>query len=320
LLPRRATDKFLQFATQSESLVGSATAPCDVGALQRRLRVLLADYRWSRAPSLIHTAALVDAFGKHPAIRPLMTAINLAWSDQQLATAVNRLLYRETVSKHPLMILMVLRLAGASLSDLAGAGVDASPDYPPKPRVARPKVAVRYDFPCGNPACERFHGYLPEALPAEKAGALPVRAVCPSCAYAYLRDPRRPGGVCVAKTGPLWDDLLARTLSGDSKGIRAASRALGVGPITVMRHARRLGLWREEWTDRPKVQLRQQTAGDRLLARHRAGWIEFRTSGEAVRAKEMPKAAFNAYRYLIRKDREWLERNHPLSRPSRGTR
>ena len=31
-------------------------------------------------------------------------------------------------------------------------------------------------------------------------------------------------------------------------------------------------------------------------------------------AKGMPRAAFNAYRHLIRKDREWLEGNLPLVR------
>jgi len=32
----------------------------------------------------------------------------------------------------------------------------------------------------------------------------------------------------------------------------------------------------------------------------------------------MPKAAFNAYSYLIREDRGWLERNHPLARAQGG--
>jgi hypothetical protein len=81
-----------------------------------------------------------------------------------------------------------------------------------------------------------------------------------------------------------------------------------------MRHARRLGLWREEWTDRPKLQLRQESLGDRLLARHKQGWLAYRTSGIGFPGKEMPKAAFNAYRYLIRKDRDWLEKSHSSKR------
>ena len=53
--------------------------------------------------------------------------------------------------------------------------------------------------------------------------------------------------------------------------MRAAGRALGMAPMTVMRHARRLGLWREEWKDRPKLRPRKEMLPDRLLERHRAG-------------------------------------------------
>jgi hypothetical protein len=115
-------------------------------------------------------------------------------------------------------------------------------------------------------------------------------------------------------TGPLWDELLVRTLSGGDAGIREAGRALSVAPTTIMRHARRLGLWREEWKDRPKLRPRRETLPQRLLERHRAGWLAFRASGADVPAKGMPKEAFNAYRYLIRNDRGWLEGNCPLGR------
>lgn len=50
-----------------------------------------------------------------------------------------------------------------------------------------------------------------------------------------------------------------------------------------------------------KLRLRKATLPDRLLERHRAGWFAFRALGAAVPAKEMPKAAFNACRCLIRK-------------------
>ena len=120
--------------------------------------------------------------------------------------------------------------------------------------------------------------------------------------------------MCTLETGALWDGLLVRTLSGGDIGVRAAGRVLGAAPTTVMRHARRLGLWRDEWKDRPKLRLRQETLPDRLLEHHRAGWLAVRASGVSMPAKRMPKEAFNAYRYLIRKDRVWLEGNQPLGR------
>ena len=306
--PRGSGAKLRRFALGSDMLLAGGTGACDTAALQHRLRGMLGRYRWSRAPSLLHMEALVADFLGHPGIRSLMAAIDLAWTDKQVATALNRLLYSERMAKHPLMVLMVLELAGASLEDLAGSEPCVAPPPVPLSATRRTKAIVRLDLPCGNPACARFKGGI--AVP--ETGAQPIRAECNACGYAYALDPRRPGGTCTLETGALWDSLLVRTLSSGDTGTREAGRKLGVAPTTVMRHARRLGLWRDEWKDRPKVQLRRETLPDRLLERHRAGWLEFRGFGGAVPAKAMPKAAFNAYRYLIRKDREWLERNHPL--------
>ena len=313
-LPRGSQATLIEFASRTQTLLDLRTQPCDVDQLQRRLRDLLHGYSWTRAPSLMHTSALVGDFGACPAIRTLMAAMGIQWSSAQLATAINRLFYRKTVTKHPLMVLMLLEMAGASVVDLL------DPTWqPPAAQASMPTrpnsiTVVRDDLPCGNPACHRFQGSLKAALRQVDLGAAPVRANCPACSFAYLRDLRRPGGICVVETGPLWDDLLVRTLSNPATGVRAASRALGVGVPTIQRHARRLGLWREEWTDRPKLQLRSETRADRLLARHREQWTRFRTTGHVVPAKQMPKEAFNAYRYLLREDRKWLESNHPLRR------
>ena len=133
-----------------------------------------------------------------------------------------------------------------------------------------------------------------------------------------MEDARRPGGVCVVRTGPLWDRNLAGVMEGCGHGVRATGRALGVSPTMVMQHTRHLGLWRDKWTDRPKIRLRRETVGARLLERHRAGWVAYQAAGGGGPAKEMPKSAFNAYRYLIRKDREWLRSHHPLPRNARA--
>lgn len=76
-----------------------------------------------------------------------------------------------------------------------------------------------------------------------------------------------------------------------------------------MRHARRLGLWRPEWKDRPKVRLRQATKPARLLARHREAWLSYRAAATPVLIKKMPRPTFAAYRYLMRYDRAWMGKN-----------
>ena len=180
-----------------------------------------------------------------------------------------------------------------------------------RPMPGRVRVIVRNDLPRGNPACGRFGGEI--VVPV--ADGPPVRTECVACGCAYVLDSQRPGGMCMVETGTLWDRLL-EVQDAFWRGHRDAGVWAGArdGTTTVMRHARRLGLWREEWKDRPKPRLRKETLPDRLLERHRAGWLAFRASGVSAPVKGMPKAAFNAYRYLIRKDRGWLEKDHPLRR------
>ena len=316
-LPKSARDDLHRFALASERLLKASFIPCDIGAVSRRLRDLLRDYRWSRAPSLLRTSAMAEEFAACPAIRRLMSAIKVEWTSGTTATAMNRLLHRDEMPKHPLIVLMMLELAGASLDDLYSPEPPAFPE-PRRPAApGRPRVYVRHDLPCGNPACGRFESSLPGVLVRFERPGASFRAACAACGYAYVWDERRPGSVCVAETGELWDRQLKQVMEGCGNSLRATARALGVSPTMVMRHARRLGLWQVKWKDRPKVQLRQETRGSRLLEKHREGWIAYRTSGGSAPAKAMPREAFNAYRYLARKDREWLAVNHPLVRRGR---
>ncbi len=99
--------------------------------------------------------------------------------------------------------------------------------------------------------------------------------------------------------------------------VRAVARHLGIAPTSVQRHARRLGAWRPEWLDRPKLQSRGEERPRILLERHRAAWLLYR-QGPHLTAKDLPVAAFNAYRYLLAHDREWLAENAPLGRSRTG--
>jgi hypothetical protein len=315
---RGAADSLLKFACATDRLLNMVCDPLRPSEMQRRLRDLLVDFRWARAPSLLHTAAMVKAFKRHPPIRVLFEAMNVSLADEQLATALNRLLYRDRVTKHPLLVLIMLELAGASLDDLWAPDVPAQVKPEPSQPRSREAPAIRHDLPCGNPACQRHRGELAATLADGLMVQGGVQAVCQDCDFAYVWNSKLPRKIALTATGLLWDRLLAEKLTGGSS-LRAVGREVGVSPTTVMRHARRLGMWRAEWTDRPKVQLRQATAAERILERHRANWIEFRTSEVSCPAKKMPKAPFNAYRFLIRKDREWLQRNHPMTRRAKGT-
>ena len=182
-LPRGSGDSLQRFALGAYRLLGRETADCDLAALQARLRTLLAGYRWSRAPSLIHTAALAADFEARPAIRHLMAAIDIAWTRGRTVTAMNRMLYRDEMPKHPLMVLMTLEVAGASLDDLDGPGTAALPEPARPVRAARTKAGIRHDMPCGNLACGRFEGHLAGTSASDGPPAGPIRAECMACGY-----------------------------------------------------------------------------------------------------------------------------------------
>lgn len=297
----------LGFARDSARLLKMPGAGCDLPGIQHRLRDLLRDYRWSRAPSLIASAELAAAFARHSAVRSLMLAMDLQWTDAQIATALNRLLYRDEVAKHPLLVLIVLSVAGATLDDLLATTPHArEPDHRVPTIRARP--SIRDDLPCGNLLCARHHGPVAPQLIANGI-SVPVRAHCAACGFTYHWGPSRPRAIAVVETSPSWDALLAEMVSDPAVSVRAASRRLGIAPVSVMRAARRMGLWRAEWKDRPKLRLRQATMPARLLAAHRAAWLAHMASDIAVPIKRLPQPAFAAYRWLMRHDREWMQEN-----------
>ncbi len=93
----------------------------DPAALGACLRELLADFRWSRAPSLLASSSLIRAFMSHARIRPVLAAMQAELTEDGLANALNRLLYGHGSASHPLLVLIILELAGGSLADIAAA-------------------------------------------------------------------------------------------------------------------------------------------------------------------------------------------------------
>jgi hypothetical protein len=196
---------------------------------------------------------------------------------------------------------MVLAVADASIGEFLDCSCTA-PSILPNPPKLQPVVDEQPDHPCLDPACHRFNDHRFRL----GASDTPVQAPCSLCKIPYRKGARKSAGMCATETGSLWDDMLKTTLSDPGVSVRAAGRALGVGPTTVQRHARRLGVWRDDWKDRPKLQLRSETKTVRLVKKHRQSWTAYLTAGRPVPIKESPKNVFNAYRYLMRNDRVWM--------------
>lgn len=222
IISRSGRSDLLGFAQDSAGLLELPAAACDLPGIQHRLRDLLRDFRWSRAPSLIASAELAAAFTQNAAVRALMSAMEVRWTSGQIATALNRLLYRGQVAKHPLLVLIVLRIAGATIEDLL-APTSSTSNLIRRVAEVRTKPAPRADLPCGNPACARH--LEPVGPKLEAAGLLErVRGRCAVCGFTYQWDPRRPRETVVIETSTSWDLLLAQTLSDPRISLRAAAR------------------------------------------------------------------------------------------------
>jgi len=118
-VPRAARAVLLRVADASARLLGADAHLVGLAGLQLRLRGLLSGYRWSRAPSLLNTSAVIEAFRRSREVRHVLDAVGASLTDGQMATALNRLLYREQAAKHPLLVLLLLELVGASVAELA---------------------------------------------------------------------------------------------------------------------------------------------------------------------------------------------------------
>ena len=299
----RGPGVLLDYAKASAELLDFPPKPCDTSQLQARLRELLGGYRWSRAPSLIETGRLAATIGRHPRVRPLLSALSLKWTESQFATAINRLLYREEVSKHPLLVLIALELAGANLDDLKRPAADR-----PFQKACRlgPRAPV-IGQPCGNPSCSRFTDPPAHQL-SERGLEAKILIACPVCGFTYRWTPRRPASMAIVSAGPAWDAALRSRLSDPSVSVRTASGEFAVAPIVIVRNARRLGMWRPEWSDSPKRRLRQRDRVEQRAEQHRLAWSSWAQADTRVPINQAPRGAFNAYRFLMRHDRDWLRR------------
>lgn len=303
LLPHSDLALLRSYAVASARLLRLEDGPTDLTRVQERLREMLSDFRWSRAPSLIATSLLAETLAHHPRVAPLLALMGSNWTLLQIRLALNRLLNREDIAKHPLFVLMILEFAGASLSDLLMAPAAAQSVMMPPTPVGPTWVPL-----CANGACSAFSPMgISEAVVASDA---PLRFACPSCDFAIRMRSNKPGDHVIVRTCASWDRMAADAVNDSRISLREVSRRMAVSTATVMKAAWRCGVWRDDWKKRVKLQVDQMARVARLKVKHRVVWSRHVAGPtRAIRTKDLPKAELNAYRYLLKNDRMWLREN-----------
>ncbi len=149
---------------------------------------------------------------------------------------------------------------------------------------------------------------------------------CPSCGFTYLRagpdrtPEDRSRGSRIVAFGPVWEEALRATWGNAMLSMEERGRVLGVDPMTVKRHAARLGLIDVPQATTSRHATMPVGADGGVAGRiHRAVW-ERATSDYPTEGVRQLRERFPAtYAWLYRHDRSRLTRNKPTRRrpPSR---
>jgi hypothetical protein len=298
-LPREV---ILRLATGAVTMLGRQPG-CDATALMTHLRDLLSNYRWPKAPSLMQTGLLAEDLVRHRTVSRIARAAGAAWNNATVGLALNRLLYRASFVKHPLLIQLVLEFAGANLQDV----LDLAP-----PRVEYPDIKLCPSLPCANVVCHRYSGDPRIALSRLGLAAGRRHIRCNACEMVYSYDPGQPTKLAVLTPGHVWEAAMIASLSDPGVSARKVAAHLGVALSTLQRHAIRLGVGRETWSQKRAPRRRQRT--EALRRAHRATWQSVRTTGGGTKSKYFPPELRSAYRWLCANDAVWLRQNSPLLR------
>lgn len=214
-----------------------------------------------------------------------------------------RLLRRRRTSQHPLRHLLVLRFLGLTAEEFLDKPTSGRRD----PRLPEPWVCLASSpmtTPCPSVLCR-----VPVEIGPRGAGA----AQCHSCGCEFEIAGNARGQSRIRQYGERWDQRLRTLVQEGEASLRQIGRTLGVDPRTVQRHARRLGVWRLEWTTWKRVApaARRRRSAQATLRRHRTTWERLRTAQPAASTQELRRSAPHTYLYLYRYDRLWLAHNRP---------
>jgi hypothetical protein len=234
-----------------------------------------------------------------------------------------RLVRKPDNAQHPLHHLLLMHFLGHSVETFFDV-----------PSTRRPFGDG--PWPCLNPASNHYQQYQIQQCQVDYSPHVhsrPVGTFSCACGFTYVRTgPDASPEDCykfskVKSFGFVWEERL-RLLWGDKTvSLRGIARQLGVDPLTVKRHAMRIGLVfpRPVGTCLPLKEA-QKLRGcnphipepDRV-EQYRSKWLAtLKAEPEAgimILRQKVPKV----YSWLYKNDREWLKRNEPPPK-SRGSR
>lgn len=258
----------------------------------------------------IRMAELQEAFASYypdNVLAYLHCNLNRKSPDNWLA----RLVRKPDGSQHPLQHLLLMQFLGGTIETFFACPPDR------RPFGAGP-------WPCLNSTSGHYHQYLINECQVQHSqytGGRPTGVFSCTCGFDYTRtgpDTSVEDQFRLSKVknfGEMWETSLRILWENELVSLREIARRLGVDPLTVKRHAMRIGLafprpsGRSPWLKETQ-QLHTHVAAEpetSVLEGYRTVWLSTLQANPGEGVKFLRSKVPGAYTWLYRNDKVWLQ-------------
>lgn len=292
------TEIRLSIARDSEFLLSHQTSCEDFENLRLELQTRFRIFDWLGAGSTLRASTVRKAWSEQ---YPEDFLVSLECGAERMLdpiSLIRSLLFGGRRKVHPLGVILVTRLVGWSIRNLIN--------------VARNRSnLIDYEFNafCINEVCPEFGTARWIELDSVGNRENRISVCCNRCGMKYTQNKTGDEKRKIHERGFLWDKELTRFIELGTHSLREVSRALDVDPMTVKRHAARLGLttpWKipeERISDLPPACEKRDTKRDI--------WRSLRKANPLLSRAKLRSSNKALWTWLYRYDRQWLEENSP---------
>lgn len=286
-------------ARDCAELVSGDEPPPDIvrlrAALQGRFRLL----GWATGGGNLRARTIRAAWAEqYP--REVRTALHCGIEElTDPIVFVRSLLFGGRRGVHPLLAVLILRLVGWSVERLR-----SETRAPPSRASGQEQIPT-----CINPVCP--DSGTSRWMTRERTGddGSPAVFRCERCGLQY-RPSVAPGAPPkILERGELWDTTLTALITDGAHSQREIGRRLQADPLTIKRHAMRLGI-RTPWKA-PFPGTSHRDVDPLTREQNRSLWCALRVELPSATRTQLRRGSPALWTWLYRNDRKWLADNQP---------
>jgi len=313
----------LSIALDAQWLLRQHRLSQDLQSLYQRYSKLLADRALATYKGRVFISEFQQKFRSHysPDILALLCC---KIDDQAHENWLLRLVRKPNNAQHPLHHMLLMHFFGHSVETFFNIPSESAP-FGEGP------------WPCLNPASYHFHQYQIQQCKivcSQYVGGRPIGTFTCTCGFTYSRtgpdtSPEDRFKFSKVKSfGNLWEERLRLLWEDETVSLRGIARQLKVDPLTVKRHAMRIGLIfpRPVNTSLPLKETQQlhppdyQMPKSSMIETYRKAWQLALQAYPDAGTKELRGKVPRVYTWLYRNDKAWLQESLPIKKTTKRQR